>query len=279
METNQKNKPTAVGVHSKFDSSGTDPNRYAVYYSDEEAEKIKTRKKSKSKSVIPGIEPNVSTIERVAMIAAGSFLLYKALSGKKKNFTQGITGGTMLARGISGYCPVYDYAEKSGKLKASNVNIRTTVVIDRPVSEVYSFWRNLENLPKFMKHLDSVKETNTITSEWTAKGPAGIGQISWKANILMDEKDKMLSWHSLPESTIDNAGKVYFRDRGNNSTEVDVTISYHAPLGVAGEAAARLLNPVFTKMVEKDIESLKDFLENGERTEQPQLNVSYHEQS
>ncbi len=128
-----------------------------------------------------------------------------------------------------------------------------------------------------MKHLESVNEVNRITSEWKAKGPGGIGHISWKANILMDEKDKMLSWHSLPESTIDNAGKVYFRDRGNNSTEVDVTISYHAPLGIAGEAAARILNPLFAKMVESDIESLKSYLEGEDTEPQKQSNGIHHE--
>lgn len=276
METKQKNDTRAVGVHSKFDSTGTDPNRYGAYYSDEQAA-ITTKDKSKSKKTIPGVEPNISTFERIATIIAGGYLLYDALAGKKKSVLQGITGGTLLARGISGYCPVYDFAERSGTLKSSNININTVLTIDKPVSEVYAFWRKLENLPKFMKHLESVNETDNVTSEWRAKGPAGIGHISWKATILMDEKDQMLSWHSLPGSTIDNAGKILFRDRGNNTTELDVTISYHVPLGIPGEAAARLLNPVFTKMVESDIESFKSFLENSEN--KPPLNVTNHEQS
>src|SRR5690606_22978029 len=93
---------------------------------------------------------------------------------------------------------------------------------------------------------------------------AGIGQVSWKAQILMDEPGEMLSWCSLPGSTIDNAGKIVFKEVGYNQTEIDVTISYHAPLGVAGEAAAKLLNPMFEKMVVSDIESLKVYLEKEE---------------
>jgi len=254
--------------HSKLDSSGTDPNRYGDYYSVEEAEQLSAKNNpEKTKSLIPGIDANVSTVERIVMIAAGSYLLYKALSGKHKSITQGIAGGTMLARGISGYCPAYNLINNSDKLKSSNVNIRTSITIDRPVSEVYDFWRNLENMPKFMKHIASVKEINKTTSEWKASGPAGIGSISWKANILMDERGKQLSWHSLPESTIDNAGKVLFNNNGNNGTDLDITISYHAPLGVAGEAAAKFLNPYFEKMVLADIESLKAYLETGEQTQ------------
>jgi uncharacterized membrane protein len=253
----------ALQLQSKVDSSGTDPNRYAGFYSEAQAQRLGNVSR-KAKPVIKGLEPNVSKIERILMVAGGTYLLYKALSGKKKNITQGIAGGTMLARGISGYCPVYDLAGKSGKFKSSNVNIRTTIIIDKPVSEVYDFWRNLENLPKFMKHLDYVKEVNKTTSEWRAKGPGGIGHVSWKANILMEEKDKMLSWHSVPDSTIDNAGKILFSQNGPQSTELDITLSYHAPLGVAGEAAARLLNPIFTKMVNSDIENLKAYMETGQ---------------
>lgn len=255
----------AKKIHSKIDHSGTDPNRYGGYYSQQEAEHLAAMKHNKNKqSLIPGLETNVSTLERILMVAAGSYLMYSALSGKKKNIAKGIAAGGMLARGISGYCPVYDVtSNQGGKLKSSNINIRTSIVIDKPVGEVYNFWRKLENLPKFMKHLESVSQTDKITSQWKAKGPAGIGSLSWKAQILMDEKDKLLSWHSLPDSTIDNAGKVYFKDLGGG-TEIDVTISYHAPLGVAGETAAKWLNPLFERMVKNDIESLKSYLENGQ---------------
>jgi uncharacterized membrane protein len=264
MKTDQNNNTeTSKKPFSKIDASGTDPNRYASISNDEEAEHFrKTKDRSKEKSIIPGLEINVGKVERILMVAAGSYLLYKALSGKNKSVPQSIAGGTMLFRGISGYCPIYDAVEKSGKLKGSNVNIRTSITINKPPMEVYTFWRNLENLPLFMKHLESVTETDHLNSEWKAKGPGGIGQVSWKAQILMDERGKMLSWHSLPGSTIDNAGKVLFKDSGDGQTEVDVTLSYHAPLGIAGEAAAKLINPLFEKMVRRDIESLKAYLES-----------------
>lgn len=256
----------AKEIHSKIDTSGTDPNRYGGYYSQQEAERLQRSSGQEHKDgIIPGLEENISTLERIFMVAAGTFILYKSLSGKSKSIAGSLAATTLLARGISGYCPVYEAVEKSNLLKSSNVNIRTKIIIDRPISEVYSFWRNLENLPKFMKHIENVTETDQLTSEWKATGPAGIGTLSWRSQILMDEKDKLLSWHSLPDSTIDNAGKVYFKDAGNNSTELDVTISYHAPLGVAGEAAAKLLNPIFEKMVINDIENLKIYLETAEK--------------
>lgn len=254
---------TPEGTFSRIDPSGTSPNRYENIYSKDQDEDYRNSCRSKDKNcVIPGVEVNVSKIERLLMIAAGSFLVYKAIKGRKKNIGQGIAGGTMIARGISGYCPVYDAFGQGGLMKSANINIHTAVEVSRPINEVYAFWRNLENLPLFMKHLDSVDEKNNLTSIWKAKIPGGIGTVGWKAEILMDEPEKVLSWHSLPGSTIDNAGKVSFTKTGSGSTTVDVVISYHAPLGTAGEAAAKLLNPIFEKMVKKDIQNFKDYIES-----------------
>ena len=207
------------------------------------------------------IKNNVSSLERILMIASGSYLLYKGLSQQQKSIPKITSAGAMLARGISGYCPVYDAIDHLKNDKAQNVNIRVRSVINRPISEVYSFWRNLENLPKFMNHLQSVKTVNNTLSEWTAKGPAGIGTLTWTAEIVKDEKDKFLGWQSLPDASIKNVGKVVFNSNGDQ-TEIDVTISYHAPLGVAGEAAAKLLNPFFEKIVNDDIKNLKSYLES-----------------
>ncbi|MBZ4042119.1 SRPBCC family protein [Flavobacterium hibisci] len=215
-----------------------------------------TQKKSKLKT-------NVSTLERIAMITSGTYLLYKGLSQEKKSPVQIGTGGTMLLRGLSGYCPIYDAVDHLKNDKASNVNIRINSTINKPISEVYAFWRDFENLPKFMNHLDSVKPLSYTTSKWTAKGPAGIGKISWIAEIVKDEKERLISWNSLPDSSIKNAGKVVFRPSGEG-TEIIVTISYHAPLGIAGEGAAKLLNPYFEKIVKDDLLNFKTYLESNE---------------
>lgn len=207
------------------------------------------------------LKTNVSTLERILMVTSGAYLVYNGLTNKTKSFTKAGTGGAMLLRGISGYCPIYDAAGHLMNDKSSNINIRFTADINRPVSEVFAFWRNLENLPKFMSHLDSIKTIDSTVSEWTAKGPVGIGSISWKARIVKDRTNKLLSWSSLEGSSIRNAGKVIFKDKGS-STELDITISYHAPLGIAGESAAKLLNPYFENMVRSDIGVLKEYLES-----------------
>ncbi|OXA75741.1 Uncharacterized membrane protein [Flavobacterium aquidurense] len=224
-------------------------------------ETVTTAQKKVSTSGTSKLKTNVSALERLLMVTSGGYLLYKGLSKKDKSISQIGSGSAMLLRGLSGYCPVYDAVDHIKNDKASNVNIRVSSIIKKPISEVYTFWRDFENFPKFMNHLESVKPLTYTTSKWTAKGPAGIGQITWKAEIVKDEKERLISWNSLPESTIKNAGKVVFRPNGKD-TEIIVTISYHAPLGVAGESAAKLLNPYFEKLVKDDIMNFKTYIES-----------------
>ena len=207
------------------------------------------------------IKTNVSTLERIVMITSGAYLLYDGVSKKNKRIGEMSAGGAMLIRGISGYCPLYDAIDHLKNDKVTNINIHTSSLVNRPVSEVYAFWRDLENLPKFMTHLESVEPINYTTSKWTAKGPAGIGKLSWKAEIIKDEKERLISWNSLPESTIKNSGEVVFKPRGK-ATQIEVHISYNAPLGKAGETAAKLFNPYFEKLVQSDIMNFKSYLES-----------------
>lgn len=247
---------------SKYDVSGTDPNRYASVSNTKEADTYLHKNK---KSVVPGLRVNVSKTERLLMVAAGTYLLYRALKKKKstpRKIAEGITAGTMLFRGISGYCPAYDLIDQKGVLKGNKIGITTSLTVNKPVEEVYNSWRQLENLPLFMKHLQSVEVIDQQTSQWKAKIPAGIGSVGWKAQILTDKPNEVLSWQSLADSTIHNAGRVTFKSNGN-STEIEVSIAYHAPLGKAGEAAGKLLTPVFERMLQKDIEGFKEYIEGG----------------
>lgn len=247
---------------SRYDVSGTDPNRYATVSNAKEADKYLNKGK---KSIIPGLRINVGKTERILMVVAGSYLLYRALKknhSNSKKTMEGLTAGSMLFRGVTGYCPAYAALGKSEALKGGNVSIATSITVNKPVDDVYNAWRQLENLPLFMKHLHSVMVIDERTSEWQARVPGGLGTVSWKAEIIMDEPNRILSWHSLPGSTINNAGKVKFSDNGN-STTIDLTISYLAPLGTAGEAAAELLSPVFEKMLKADIAGFKKYIETG----------------
>ena len=208
---------------------------------------------------------NVSNFERGLSVAIGAWMLYRGLKklGKSpiRNLIKASTGAGLMLRGVTGYCPVYNHFDIDGN-KTSSVNIRSTVIVNKPREEVYAFWRRLENLPLFMRHLESVQEIDETRSHWEAKTPNNMVTIKWDAEIVKDDEHRLLSWQSLPGSTIENAGKVEFRNAlGDRGTELRIMITYRPPAGNIGTQVARLLNPIFEKMVKEDITNFKQFIE------------------
>lgn len=210
---------------------------------------------------------NVGNNERIISAAAGAFLLSSGLSSLFKNPINGLVktalGGLLLYRGASGHCPVYSSLGKTKDVThTSAINIRTTMIVNKPKDEVYSFWRKLENLPLFMKHLAAVTEIDSKHSHWEATIPGNIGKIKWNAEIVKEEPGYMIGWQSIPNSMINNAGKVVFNDAlGGQGTELEVVISYHPPAGELGSGVAKLLNPVVEKIVRQDVMNFKEYIE------------------
>lgn len=216
------------------------------------------------KNILPNFHVNVSPTERVISIFSGTYLLFDALRGNNKSIPETVFAGYMLYRGATGNCAFYNALGKTKPDNRSrNVNIQVRQIVHRPRKEVYEFWKNFENLPLFMEHLDSVKHLNDSISVWEAKIPGGIGKLQWKSEIVKDRPYDLIGWHSLPGSSVVSAGKVEFKDVLEGATEVHVVISYHAPGGIPGEGAARLINPIFEDMLREDIQNFKWYIERN----------------
>ncbi|HUR31578.1 MAG TPA: SRPBCC family protein, partial [Saprospiraceae bacterium] len=160
-------------------------------------------------------DKNVGRTERIISAIAGSLLLIHGLRRGKK-LSEIPIGSYLLLRGATGYCPVKQkfnlFTSHNGvEHHPQNINIRTSAIINQPREQVYAFWRKLENLPLFMKHLESVTVIDEKTSLWSAKIPGGIGNIDWESEIVDDQMNERIGWHSLPDSEIRNAGNVQFR--------------------------------------------------------------------
>ncbi|MFN7120184.1 MAG: SRPBCC family protein [Saprospiraceae bacterium] len=209
---------------------------------------------------------NVGAAERLGSIAAGALLLINAIRNRTAaSIATGSLGGYLLYRGASGNCALYSALGKKNLANTSkNVQAEVTVRVNRPKQEVYDFWRRLENLPLFMQHLESVTalDGNGNRSRWRAKVPGGLATIEWDAQILQDDPGRMISWTSVADADIENAGKVEFKGLGGNATEIRALISYRAPGGIVGKGLAELLSPVFETMVKNDIQNFKHYMEN-----------------
>ena len=147
---------------------------------------------------------------------------------------------------------------------SQGVHARASCIVNRAPEEVYNFWRNFENLPRFMKHLDSVQDRGDGRSRWVAKGPAG-SNVEWEATIIADVPGEVITWRSLEGSDVDHAGAVRFeRAAGNRGTIVKVNIQYNPPAGVIGATVAKLFGEEPEQQLDDDLRRFKQVMEIGE---------------
>lgn len=212
------------------------------------------------------IIPNLAWGERLVSLSLGTKIAAAGISGLFSNpirsLVEAAAGSYLLFRGITGVCPVY---KSLGISKSpSNIHITHTITVNKPKQEVYNFWRSLENLPLFMKHLASVVEKDVKNSYWVAKIPGNLVKLGWEAQITKDEPGRLISWKSLKGSSVENEGHVTFSNAPEGKgTIINVVISYKPPVGGTGEGLAKLFTPVFEKLIRNDIENFKTYIESG----------------
>jgi uncharacterized membrane protein len=146
----------------------------------------------------------------------------------------------------------------------SAINVKKTIVINRPANELYREWRDFQKLPGFMKNLESVEVTTDNRWRWTARGPAG-KTIQWDAEIVDDKPGERIAWRSLEGADVNNSGSVRFEPApGERGTLVNVEMQYSPPAGVLGAAVAKLFDRAPEQEVEEDLRRFKQMMETGE---------------
>jgi uncharacterized membrane protein len=225
---------------------------------------------------------NLGQAERWLSMVAGAMLAGWGL--KRRDVlggTAAVGAAALLYRGTTGHCHVYEaLGVEHGRSRGTGIiadqhsntrrqlggrrgiHVEESVTINRPIADVFKFWRNFENLPTFMEHLESVTQREEGISHWVAKGPAGL-HVEWDARIINEVANKVIGWQSLEGSTVSTAGSVNF-DETEHGTRVRVHLQYHPPGGRVGAAVARLFGEEPNQTVREDLRRFKRLLETGE---------------
>jgi uncharacterized membrane protein len=211
---------------------------------------------------------NVHPYERAASIAAGTLLAFKGLRSRRgAGYVLALAGAELLRRGATGRSYAYELLGFSTAPRGTGaalpypLGIRAdcSVKINRPVEEVYQFWRRLENLPQCMEHLESVETLSPTRSRWAARAPGGT-TVEWEAELINDIPNELIAWRSVEGAAVAHAGSVHFRST-NGGTRVRVELQYNPPAGIAGAKVASLLGEEPSQRIQGDLYRLKEALE------------------
>jgi len=223
--------------------------------------------------ILPRTFTNVSSTERWLSLAAGTYLTTCGFGTKGPGIVSLLSGGYLLYRAATGNCPAYQVlgvsmsdstAPNSAIAAGHGSRVDCAITVMKPASEVYRFWRDFENLPRFMKHLVDVDTTTDGQSRWIAEGPLGL-KLEWHAQLVTDIPNRVISWRSLPGADVDTAGSVHFEEQPHGrGTDVRVELKYDPPAGKLGSALAALFGKSPQKQIEEDLRRFKQILETGQ---------------
>lgn len=233
---------------------------------------------SVEQSSVGNANVNVGEIERWAStIGGGALAVYgitRLVQGNWLGAVLGLVGGGLIYRGTTGHCDLYqslgiNTAEGSQNPNVSvsagrGIKVEKSVTVNKSPEELYRFWRNFENLPRFMDHLESVRVEGEGRSHWVAKAPAGT-TVEWDAEIYNEKENELIAWRSLEGADVDNAGSVRFEgEPEGRGTIVRVSLKYDPPGGVIGSAFAKLFGEEPSQQIDEDLRRFKQVMEAGE---------------
>ena len=221
---------------------------------------------------------NVGQAERWASaIGGGALALYGITRGSLGGMALALVGAALVQRGFTGHCNLYEAMGYSSAGDASlrnsenvsvpagrGIKLEKSVTINRSPEDLYRFWRNFENLPRFMRHLESVSETGAGRSHWVAKAPAG-STVEWDAEIYNEKEGEMIAWRTLEGADVASAGSVHFEKApGGRGTLMRVVLKYDPPAGKLGAIIARLFGENPEQQIAEDLGRFKQLMETGE---------------
>ena len=231
---------------------------------------------------VPRRHTNLGSLERALSVTAAAALGFYGLRRRDLGgLALAVVGGALMQRGLTGRRALQSAPGPSSGdggrvrlrkqrggaavLDASQARkVEDAVTVSRPRAELYRFWRDLENLPRVMRHLESVTVLNAERSRWKAKAPAGAA-VEWDAVIINEIENELIAWKSVDEADVRNAGSVHFRDAaGGRGTELRVVLEYDPPAGRLGAAVATLLGEEPNVQVREDLRRFKQLVETGE---------------
>ncbi|MGE5601857.1 MAG: SRPBCC family protein [Nitrososphaerales archaeon] len=207
--------------------------------------------------------------DRLLVMSGGGLLaLYGLARGGLLGKAALLAGANYVAKGLTQKDVIGDAVSKMrGASGGKGIEFRSAVRINAPVEEVFAFWQNYENFPRFMSHLKEVRDMGDGRSHWVANGPAGV-PVEWDAHVTELRPNRVIAWESVPGSDVYNAGRVRF-ESVDGATRVDVFLTYNPPGGVAGHAIAALFGSDPKTAMDDDLLKLKSLIEQGGENMRP----------
>jgi uncharacterized membrane protein len=207
-------------------------------------------------------QPKSDTERWAEMIGGSAMVLFGLQQRSLRGILTAVAGGSLAYHGAKSEKSLLETIDDAVGISKS-IQVEKCITIDKSAEELYTFWHDFENLPKFMKHLESVKVIDLRRSHWVATAPMG-QKVEWDADIVDNRPNELIAWASVAEADVENAGFVRFRPApGDRGTEVKVVLEYSLPGGMVTAALAKLFGEEPEQQIGDELHRFKQLMEVG----------------
>ncbi|TMD69681.1 MAG: DUF2892 domain-containing protein [Chloroflexi bacterium] len=219
---------------------------------------------------------NVGPMERLISIAGGGALTYYGLRHLSlRGALFALLGGDLVYRGITGHCWLYQVlgVSTAEKLRSTlvrlpdnqGIKVKRTVTINRPAEDLYRFWEDVENMPRFMKYIQEVSRTGENRSHWVAQSAVLGTRLEWDSEVTHSQAPSLIAWRTLNQTSFAHAGTVRFGPTPyGNETTVTLTLEFRQPVGQVGAITEKLLGYIPEQLALEDLRRFKQLMEAAE---------------
>jgi len=196
-----------------------------------------------------------SPAQRALAGAGGAALaMYGYIRGGLKGMVMCAAGGALVARATAN-------EHLSETLRGHGILVERSIFVDAGVPQVFAYWRDLENLPRWMSHVREVRALGGDRYHWVVDGPAGV-PVEWESEMIHLEEDREMTWHTVGDSQVGSVGRIRFEPEGGG-TRIRVQMRYMPPGGVLGHAVARAFGADPKTELDEDLARMKGMIEGG----------------
>lgn len=220
---------------------------------------------------------NLSANGRTMSLVGGIALLTFALLQRNKLSLPAFLGGLgLLYHSTTGNSPINSVLNRNTAVNSNSqsvsvpheqgIHVERAITIDRPVEDLYNFWRDPANMPQVMGYVESIEPIGKNRTHWTIKSPVGGMKVEFDSEIYTDTPNEVISWRSLPGSQVQNAGSVRFKPApAGRGTEVHLKVEFVPPGSPLAQVVLKLFGDVPNQFFAQSLRELKQMMETGEK--------------
>ena len=202
-------------------------------------------------------QENWSPAARLVIGSLGAGLMVSAMRARGGLCALlGASGAAMLTRAATNMSFPRLFGFSGG------IVVQKVINVDAPVEQVFSFWTDYQNFPRFMHNVKDVRQVADRRSHWVVAGPAGV-PVQWTAEVTGLVPGELIAWRSVRNSDVRHEGAVHFVGTTDGGTRVSVELSYIPPAGAFGHAVAAIFGADPKSEMDADLLRMKSMIETG----------------